>query len=114
MTGQRTLRFPNGRLAIAGLILLATSFVVLAPLWAQSGVNEPSKPRFNEKGQLIRPEVYREWIYIGTPITPNDLNPPAAPFPDFHNVYIHPGDYRHFQQTGQFRDGTAIIKELVG
>ena len=55
----------------------------------------------------------REWVYIGTPLTPNELNPPAAPFPDFHNVYIHPGDYRHFQQTGQFRDGTVIIKELV-
>ena len=104
---------PRGRLASAGLILLAASFVVLAPLRAQSGGSEPSKPQFNESGQLIRPDGYREWIYIGTPITPNDLNPPAAPFPDFHNVYIHPGDYRHYRQTGQFRDGTVIIKELV-
>ena len=99
---------------LAGLLVLAAGFVMVATLWAQSGGNEPPKPQFNDQGQLIRPEVgYREWVYIGTPITPNDMNPPAAPFPDFHNVYIHPGDYRHFRQTGQFRDGTVIIKELV-
>ena len=27
-----------------------------------------------EKGQLERPTGYREWIYVGTPLTPNDLN----------------------------------------
>ncbi len=102
-------RLVNTGFAFAGVFLL-----VLVPLRAQSDGNELPKPQFNDQGQLIRPEVgYREWIYIGTPVTPNDLNPPAAPFPDFHNVYIHPGDYRHYRQTGQFRDGTVIIKELV-
>ena len=66
MTTQRTLQLPKVQLATAGLMLLAASFVVLAPLWAQSGANEPPKPQFNDQGQLIRPEVgYREWIYIG-------------------------------------------------
>ncbi len=80
---------------------------------ASTAAAEPAKPGFNEKGELQRPVGYREWIYVGTPITPNDLNPPAAPFPDFHNVYIHPGDYAHWKKTGRFRDGTVIIKELV-
>lgn len=75
--------------------------------------SEPAKPGYNAKGELLRPVGYREWIYVGTPITPNDMNPPAAPFPDFHNVYIHPGDYAHWKQTGKFRDGTVIVKELV-
>jgi hypothetical protein len=112
-TAQRTSYLPKTQLATAGLMLLVSSFIGLVPLGAQSGSNEPPKPQFNESGQLIRPEGYRKWTYIGTPLTPNDLNPPAAPFPDFHNVYIHPGDYDHFQQTGQFRDGTVIVKELV-
>ena len=71
------------------------------------------KPGYTSDGALIRPEGYREWIYVGTPLTPNDLNPPEAPFPDFHNVYIHPSDYDHWKTTGAFRDGTVIIKELV-
>ena len=100
MRAQRTLELPKTRRATAVLIFLAASFVILAPLWAQSGTNEPPKPQFNDQGQLIRPEVgYRKWVYIGTPLTPNELNPPEAAFPDFHNVYIHPGDYDHFQRT---------------
>ena len=49
----------------------------------------------------------------GPPVTPNDLNPPEAPFPDFHNVYIHPDDLDHYYQTGQWADGTVLVKELV-
>jgi hypothetical protein len=72
------------------------------------------KPIFNDNGQLLRPDVsYREWVYIGTPLTPNELNPPEAPFPEFHNVYIHPSDFDHWKRTGTFPDGTVIIKELV-
>ncbi len=74
---------------------------------------ELPKPSFNAQGELIRPEGYREWIYIGTPLTPNELNPPEAPFPEFHSVYIHPADYAHWKRTGEFRDGTILIKELV-
>ncbi len=71
------------------------------------------KPQFNANGELERAERYREWMYIGTPLTPNSLNPPEAAFPDFHNVYIHPDDYRHYRRTGEFPDGTVIAKELV-
>lgn len=71
------------------------------------------KPAFNASGELERPEGYREWIFVGAPVTPNDLNPPEAPFPEFHTVYIHPDDWAHWQRTGEFRDGTILIKELV-
>ncbi len=27
-----------------------------------------------KSGELERPTGYREWIYVGTPVTPNDLN----------------------------------------
>ena len=46
-------------------------------------------------------------------MTPNELNPPEAPFPEFHSVYIHPSDYAHYKQTGTFRDGTVLVKELI-
>ncbi len=80
---------------------------------AEHGAGFP-KPTFNDKGELIRPDIsYRHWVYIGTPLTPNDLNPPEAPFPDFHNVYIHPDDFDHYRRTGLFPNGTVIVKELV-
>ncbi len=74
---------------------------------------EDSHTTFNAAGELVRPEGYREWIYVGTPLTPNELNPPEAPFPEFHAVYIHPDDFAHWKETGTFRDGTILVKELV-
>jgi len=38
-------------------------------------------------GKLDRPTGYREWVYVGTPVTPNDMNNGKAAFPEFHNVY---------------------------
>lgn len=80
---------------------------------AESTGRRLPKPVLNARGELERPEGYREWIFVGTPLTPNDLNPPEAPFPEFHHVYIHPDDWAHWQRTGEFQDGTVLIKELV-
>ena len=64
-------------------------------------------------GELDRPTGYREWIYVGTPVTPNDMNNGKAAFPEHHNVYIDPLSWAHWKETGEFRDGTILIKELV-
>ena len=69
---------------------------------------------FTPDGKLKRPVGYRRWVYVGTPITPNELNGGEAPFPDYHAVYIDPESYAHYEKTGEFRDGTVMIKELVG
>jgi hypothetical protein len=64
-------------------------------------------------GQLERPTGYREWVYVGTPVTPNDMNDGKAAFPEHHNVYIDPESWAHWKKTGEFRDGTILMKELV-
>ena len=96
-------------LGLAVLVLVSSGQIA----WAGDYDHLP-KPTFNDKGELVRPDVrYREWVYIGTPLTPNSLNPPEAPFPEFHNVYIHPADFAHWKKTGTFPDGTVMVKELV-
>ena len=64
-------------------------------------------------GVLQRPVGYREWVYVGTPVTPNDMNDGKAAFPEHHNVYMEPKSWAHWKKTGEFRDGTILIKELV-
>lgn len=66
-----------------------------------------------KNGQLERPTGYREWIYVGTPVTPNDLNNGKAAFPEHHNVYIDPKSWAHWKKTGEFRDSTILMKELT-
>lgn len=63
--------------------------------------------------ELKRPEGYRTWVYVGTPLTPNDLNNGKAAFQEFHNVYIDPVSYDTYKRTGKFPDKTIMIKELV-
>ncbi|MFS4493499.1 cytochrome P460 family protein [Maribacter sp. 2308TA10-17] len=64
-------------------------------------------------GELERPTGYRSWVYVGTPVTPNDMNDGKAPFPEMHNVYIDPHSFDHYKKTGKFREGTILVKELV-
>lgn len=77
---------------------------------AADGVNEA---RFTNDGQVSIPEGWRQWVFIGSPLTPNALNDGKAPFPEFHNVYIEPSAFDHWKKTGKFANGTQIAKELV-
>jgi len=111
-------RFGKSATAAAALIVFA-SFSACAPSdSSQAGGSAADtstlpKPTFTPDGQLERPMGYREWVYVGTPLTPNELNPPEAPFPEFHNVYIHPDDWAHWKETGEFPDSTVMVKELA-
>jgi hypothetical protein len=62
---------------------------------------------------LERPTGFREWIYVGTPLTPNDMNNGKASFPEFHTVYIDPESWEHWKKTGKFREGAILIKEMT-
>lgn len=69
-------------------------------------------PEYTADGDLILPKNFHEWIYVGSPLTPNGLNGGHANFPEFHNVYIEPGSYEIYKKTGVFPDGTIFFKEL--
>lgn len=95
---------------------LAPALVIAAALAGLGATPEGEyQPEFDSSGALKQPPdyIWRGWVYVGTPFTPNSLNPPVASFPEFHNVYIRPGDFEHWRRTGQFRDGTMMVKELV-
>ena len=103
-----------GFVMILAMFLVFSSYNNLMITSAETAVH-PDKLEFNRKGELIRPspDNYRTWVFVGTPVTPNELNNGKAAFPEFHNVYIHPSDYKYYKTTGKFQDGTVLIKELV-
>jgi len=68
---------------------------------------------FNPQGELVLPENFREWVFIGAPLTPHGLNDGKAGFPEYHHVYVNPDAFAVYQRTGEFPDGTVIAKELV-
>jgi len=70
------------------------------------------KPEFNAAGELVQPKGFRLWTFIGTPLTPNGLNNGAAGFPEYHNVYVQPKAFDHYRATGEWPEGTMMVKEL--
>lgn len=101
---QRTLLLFGATLA--GVAVVASGFT---PAQSQNAVFA----EYNAAGEVIRPDGWRNWVYVGTPLTPNALNGGEAPFPEFHNVYVEPTAFSSFSETGVWPEGTQIAKELT-
>lgn len=81
--------------------------------YATAEMRGATPPTFISDTEIKVPEGYREWVFVGAPLTPNALNGGAAAFPEFHHTYIEPGAYAEFKKTGVFPEGTQMVKELV-
>lgn len=91
----------------------SATIVTQAEAAESQAATEKAGASYNAKGELIRPADHREWVFVGAPVTPNDMNDGKAAFPEFHNVYIDPVSFASYKKTGTFPDGTVILKELV-
>src|SRR5215475_11122298 len=65
-------------------------------------------PEYTASGELILPKDFHEWVYVGSPLTPNALNNGHAGFPEYHNVYIEPGSYEIYKRTNEFPERTIL------
>lgn len=96
-----------------GALLLDTYTLTAGAAEQETTTATVRKPQFLENDALPLPEGYREWVFLGAPLTPNALNNGEAAFPEYHNTYIEPSAYAVYKQTGEFPEGTVIVKELV-
>jgi hypothetical protein len=74
-----------------------------------------SELRYTGDGQLLRPERYREWIYLssGLGMTYGAVQDPRRS-PRFDNVFVNPEAYRAFLQSGAWPDKTMFALEVRG
>jgi hypothetical protein len=81
-------------------------------------------PQYDSKHELLRPEEYRGWIFVGTTIGLKYAHPGDGIKPrpsddytkstlgDFHNVYLDPKAYGVYVRTGEFPDGTMLVMDV--
>jgi len=93
------------KLATILTFALAMSFPTLA--------DDIGPARYDEEGNLLRPVNWREWVFIGAALTPNDQNMGQAYLPEFKYVYLDPESFAYWKEKGEFREGAVVIKELV-
>jgi hypothetical protein len=79
---------------------------------AHGATDSPWATKYNATGELIVPTDYHHWVFLGSPLTPNALNGGKAGFPEYHNVYIQPAALAIYRKTGEFPEGTMMLKEL--
>jgi hypothetical protein len=95
--------------AIAAVVAVA----LRSPAHAQASASH-YEAQYDASGQMLLPpdNIWRTWIFLGDPFTPNALNNGAANFPEFHNVYMQPWAYEEYLKTNAFPEGTIMFKEL--
>lgn len=69
-------------------------------------------PEFTEANELLRPENYREWVFVGSGLGMSYNEKGYEEAPDFTNVYMRPEAFREFVTTGKFPSGTIFILEI--
>lgn len=80
---------------------------------AATATTTGAPPVYDAAGALLRPEGYREWVFVGASL---GLSYADAASDDghgeFHNVYLHPEAYQQYRRTGRFPDRTVLVLEL--
>jgi hypothetical protein len=96
-----------------GLSASAVYFALAKPVAAAQSVQ--SSAVFDSQGKLKLPDphTFRRWVFVGSPLTPNALNNGKASFPEYHHVYIEQKNVDAYLKTGEFPEGTVIVKELT-
>src|SRR5262245_42637313 len=91
---------------------MARWLVFLASVLADA----PAKPaaQFEGKDTLLRPEGYREWVFVGSSLGLRYEEGKKRPGPlEYKNVYIDPAAYRAYRETGTFPQGTVLVLETA-
>jgi hypothetical protein len=99
---------------VAGVALIAvTSSLLNTSRVAAEPQN--SSAVFDSEGRmkLPSPAIFRRWVFVGAPLTPNGLNNGQAGFPEYHHVYVEEKNVEAYLKTGSFPEGTVIVKELT-
>ncbi|PYP88644.1 MAG: cytochrome P460 [Blastocatellia bacterium AA13] len=106
---------------LAGLAVTCLLLSVLSQRNTVDAQEHGAKSRpaavFEGQDTMLRPEGYREWVFVGSSTGLSYLpNAPAdgeSKREDIKHVYIDPFAYREFSRTGKFPEGTVMILEVA-
>ena len=80
-----------------------------------AGVIAAQAPQFTSDGRLVKPDNYREWVFLSSGLGMTygpAANRDRTENPDFDSVFVTPAAYRAFQQTGTWPDNTMFVLEV--
>ena len=98
---------------VAVVLVLARRNFVAAPLrQAATEASRDPMPRYDTDRNLVLPDDYRRWVLIGSALGLSYSEAGQDGHQMFNTTLMEPGAYRHFVETGTFREGTMLV--LIG
>jgi len=103
------------KLGLVGLMIAVAATVGFSFIRSHdhSDLKTMSQPRYTEDKQLLLPEGYRTWVFVGASIGLSYSEQTRSDGPGaFHHIYMQPEAYAHYQRTGQFPEKTMLVMEV--
>ena len=92
------------RKVLCSVLLLITCLALLA---AAPDEKAP-KPQYDEKGQLLRPAHYREWMFLSAGFGMN-YSPEPGSHEMFTNVFVQRWAYNEFLNSGKWPEQSMFV-----
>jgi cytochrome P460 len=89
---------------LLSVLVLSAAFILLA---AAPDEKMP-KPQYDEKGQLLRPANYREWIFLSAGYGMN-YSPEPGGHEMFTNVFVQRWAYNEFLSSGKWPEQSMFV-----
>jgi len=89
---------------LSALSLFALCFVLLAA----APEEKSPKPQYDGKGQLLRPDDYREWIFLSAGYGMN-YSPAPGSHEMFTNTFVPRWAYQAFMDSGKWPEQTMFV-----
>jgi hypothetical protein len=71
-------------------------------------------PQYDKDRNLLLPANYRQWVLAGSSLGLSYAEGGAAGMQMFNTTLIEPTAYKHFIETGEFREATMLVLLLQG
>src|SRR5258708_4557736 len=110
---------------VLGVVVVTAVLTVLTASPVTAAQTKQSPVEFDSNGNMKLPTGFRSWVFVGAPLTPEGLNNgkynchadgtncTKSNFPEYHHVYIEKKNVDVYLKTGDFPEGTVIVKELT-
>jgi hypothetical protein len=102
-------------LAIVAFVAVVASRTFVAAQTRQGSVTSLDvMPRYDTNRNLMLPDDYRRWVLVGSSLGLSYSEGGQDGHQMFNTTLMEPSAYRHFVETGTFREGTMLALILQG
>lgn len=90
------------------VLMFVLLFAMCLSVLAAAPEEKPAKPQYDAKGQLLRPEDYRDWMFLSAGYGMN-YSPAPGSHEMFTNVFVPRWAYQEFMNSGKWPEQTMFV-----